>query len=103
MPMEHESGGQFLVASPTLYETMIEIVRSLVVQTFAQLGALCDDELRETILIRDGNYCGRRFEAEGGVAVWFVEEGQIKFYGTDGSVIRVIDAQATPTALRRAA
>lgn len=82
---------------------MTEYIRSLVVQTFAELGVECGDELRETILIRDGNYCGRRFETESGMAVWFVEEGQIKFYGADGSVIRVADAQATPTALRRAA
>jgi hypothetical protein len=83
---------------------MTEFVRNLVAQTFTQLGVDGRDELRETILIRDGNYCGRRFEAEGGAAVWFVEEGQIKFYGTDGSVIRVIDAEAAPAAeLRRAA
>jgi hypothetical protein len=101
--MEQESGGEFLKAGPMLYGTMTEFVRSLVAQTFAELGVDCRDALRETILIRDGNYCGRRFATEDGMAMWFVEEGQIKFYGADGSVIRVIDAQAAPAALRRAA
>jgi hypothetical protein len=82
---------------------MTEYVRNLVTQTFAQLGA-GDEELRETILIRDGNYCGRRFESARGVAVWFVEESQIKLYSADGSLVRVMEAQAAPPLeLRRAA
>jgi len=78
-----------------------EAIRNLVSQTFEQLGI--DGEPRETILIRDGNYCGRRFETDSAAAVWFVEEGEIKFYGTDGAVIRVIDAQPVHAPLRMAA
>ena len=50
------------------------------------LGAnpLCDTV--ETILIRDGCYCGRRLECDGLRAVWFVEENQLKFFHRDGSL-----------------
>ncbi len=43
--------------------------------------------MNETILIRDGHYCGRRFQAEHGHAVWFLEENLIKVYLSDGQVI----------------
>ena len=45
---------------------------------------------RESLLLRDGLYCGRRFEAEGGHALWFVEEDQLKIFGPDGRVLQVM-------------
>lgn len=83
---------------------MTDSIRSLVSQTLSQLGMTEESEPRETILIRDGNYCGRRFETDHGYAVWFVEEGEIKFYDSDGAVIRTVDGhQAPQEALRKAA
>ncbi len=35
----------------------------------------------ESIVIRDGFYCGRRFSATSHHAVWFVEEDELKIYG----------------------
>lgn len=46
--------------------------------------------LRETLLIRDGNYCGHRFTLEAANAVWFVEEDEIKFYAADGGLAQII-------------
>jgi hypothetical protein len=65
-------------------------IREYVHALFAELrfGAL--EEGRETILIRGGNYCGRRFEAEQGYAVWFAEEDQLKFVDANGRVTRVV-------------
>lgn len=74
-------------------EIATQSIRSLVTETFAMLG-VNRPEPQERILIRDGNYCGRRFEVDGLAAVWFVDEGQIKFYGAVGAVIKVIDCQA---------
>jgi hypothetical protein len=71
-------------------------VRQLVAATFADLGIDAAAELRETILIRGGIYCGRRFEAESAHAVWFVEENQVKFYRDDGSVALVLEPAETP-------
>jgi hypothetical protein len=66
------------------------LVRDCVLQTFADLGIDASEDLRETVLIRGGMYCGRRFESEEGAALWFLEEDQLKFIGADGSVLRVI-------------
>jgi hypothetical protein len=63
-------------------------VRGLIRETFNRLGA-DGDEIRETILIRDGYYCGRRYQRGGLQAIWFIEENQLKFHAQDGSVLEV--------------
>jgi hypothetical protein len=40
--------------------------------------------VRETILIRQGHYCGRRLSASGFSAIWFIDESQIKLIDADG-------------------
>ena len=64
-------------------------VRTLVQSEFHRMGSEKEPILTETILIRDGVYCGRRFHAEGLEAIWFVEEGQIKFFGSSGAFSHV--------------
>ncbi|MEQ8788089.1 MAG: hypothetical protein RIC55_17405 [Pirellulaceae bacterium] len=64
-------------------------VRTIVENTLLELGAGADSEPLESILIRNGYYCGRRFDRDGIQAVWFIEENEIKFYGKDGSVQHV--------------
>ena len=58
----------------------IDEIRRQVSETFAGMEIPEPDQFRETLLIRHGNYCGRRFEADGAYAIWFLEEDQIKFY-----------------------
>jgi len=83
---------------------LTDVVRQRVSEVFAELQLEEPDQYRETILIRGGNYCGRRFEVLGGHAIWFVEENQLKFYGPDGGLIRVVQPNsATPIAARFAA
>lgn len=82
--------------------SMTERVRRFVSQALAQLGQADAGEMRESILIRDGYYCGRRFETDAGAAIWFVEENQVKVYRADGSMTQVLDADA-PLEERRAA
>jgi hypothetical protein len=65
-------------------------VRRLVTHAFAELGTPPHSELRETILIRDGGYCGRRFETDEAAAIWFVEENQLKLFRGDGTLARVV-------------
>jgi hypothetical protein len=69
---------------------LTEGVRRLVASAFTELGAAPDAELRETILIRNGGYCGRRFESEAAAAIWFVEENQLKVFRADGTLDRVV-------------
>ena len=56
----------------------------------------------ESILIRDGYYCGRRFRLGELEAIWFVDEDQLKVYD-EGSLVRVIDSVSQPQARRIAA
>jgi hypothetical protein len=67
--------------------------------TFAELGVADDQAVRETLLVCGGNYCGRRFKADEGQAVWFFEENQVKFYAADGSIARVlqVEPESQPT------
>ena len=59
-------------------------VRSHVRGVFLQHGASQEDPIEEAILIRDGFYCGRRFQCGELKAVWFVEEDQLKIYNQEG-------------------
>ncbi|TWU35681.1 hypothetical protein Q31b_51160 [Novipirellula aureliae] len=43
----------------------------------------------ESMLIRDGFFCGRCFQANGFRAVWFMEEDELKIYADDGKLQRV--------------
>ncbi len=68
------------------YAHLTEEVRQHTRRRLEALGAAPGAELIETILIRDGYYCGRRFECDGFSAVWFVEENELKVHHRDGSV-----------------
>lgn len=70
----------------------VERVRHQVRAHLAEFGATHLDGLQETILIRDGHYCGRRFRADNFLATWFAEENEIKIYGPDGGVLTVLSA-----------
>ena len=59
---------------------VVERVRQIVKDTFAQRGLMSFNDFCETILIRDGFYCGRCFACGDFRAVWFLEENAIKFF-----------------------
>jgi hypothetical protein len=88
---------------PILFGVCIALVAANV-YLFLQLDQVRTDmsKMRESILIRDGYYCGRRFETDAGAAIWFVEENQVKVYRADGSMTQVLDTDA-PLDERRAA
>jgi hypothetical protein len=72
---------------------LTDSVRRQITQVFVDLGDIEPVELRETIMIRDGSYCGRRFEGRAASAVWFAEENQIKVFRADGTIARVVEAR----------
>ena len=80
-----------------------ERVRQLVTDAFASLGVAHPDQFRESILMHGGHYCGRRFEAAGAHAVWFVEENQIKVVTNDGRAQVLSAEEQRPLPTRRAA
>ncbi|MCG8652422.1 MAG: hypothetical protein MI861_21455 [Pirellulales bacterium] len=60
----------------------------------------------ESILIRDGFYCGRRFDLGAYRAVWFLEEDQLKIYARGGDLVCVLlgaDIETTPAEDHRSA
>jgi hypothetical protein len=64
-----------------------ESIRHQVRRMFEQHGAPTDCDMCESLLIRDGFFCGRKFELDGMQAVWFVEEHEVKIHDRDGKVL----------------
>jgi len=85
-----------------LHTQLTQQVRHLVRAALSDLGLPADEELHETILITHGHYSGRRFEAECGHAVWFLEEGQIKVFDTSGKLHQTLRLPASESAKRAA-
>ena len=56
------------------------------------LGVSSPVELHETLLIRNGLFCGRKFQCEGHLVVWFIEEDEIKFFSPCGELLRAQSA-----------
>jgi hypothetical protein len=50
--------------------------------------------LRETILIRNDFYCGRRFFTPNHHAIWFIEEDELKIYHRSGNLMCVLNGPA---------
>jgi hypothetical protein len=86
---------------------LLEAIRQLVRRTFADLGTAGEFEVTERLLLREDMYCGRRFQAGGLQAIWFIEEDEIKFHAKDGSVVYVMSSSDAESLLemeqRRAA
>ena len=82
---------------------VLQRVRSVIRETFTEFGASPDEGWSESMLIRDGFFCGRRFKCAGLQAVWFMEEQEVKFFDRDGGVVRVLDLATEAAAPRRAA
>lgn len=53
----------------------------------ADRGVVSSEGIRETLLIRDGFYCGRKFSLEGYSLIWFVEEDQIKVFDKENALL----------------
>jgi hypothetical protein len=47
-------------------------------------------EIVESILLRDGHYCGRKFRFDEGHAIWKCGEPQLSIYSGDGILVRRI-------------
>lgn len=97
-----EQSSRFGVA-PMPHAELTQYVRQLVAEAFARANMPQPTEFTESILIKGGNYCGRRFVGTGGHAIWFVEENQVKVYSAEGRLAHVISTLMPQTPMRRAA
>ena len=86
---------------------MLERIRTAISAELVSLGVTDVADLRETILIRNGLFCGRKFECQGHHVVWFIEENEIKFFGPQGNLLRAASPEQcvgeAPRIERRAA
>lgn len=73
------------------HSQQLELVRNLVRERFAHFGLPPEQATCETILIREGFYCGRRFHCDSWRAIWFVEEHVVKFYTSEGDFRESVD------------
>ena len=79
-------------------------IRQIIENTFASLSPPPNQILAESLLIRDGHYCGHKFANSALTAVWFHEEDQIKVRSKDGQLLMVVKPSETEaTAPLRAA
>ncbi|MCA9126333.1 MAG: hypothetical protein KDB22_04570 [Planctomycetales bacterium] len=92
--------------------TPVEKIRSAVASQLSSFGVKDPGTIHESILIRNGLFCGRKFKCEGYDVVWFLEEDEIKFFGPCGDLLSTLSAvaciqkyeqEARPTDERRAA
>ena len=81
----------------------LDVVRGCVRRWFDRFGANVSESICESILIRDGHYCGRRFDCGGWCAVWFSEENEVKLYDRHGALLHTEQPAAEPLRQLRAA
>jgi hypothetical protein len=74
-------------------------IRKLVEQTFQSLRSAPQELTRETFLIREGHYCGHRYESDELSAVWFLEEDEIKVFGENGGLLLVLQPSQPPSSI----
>jgi hypothetical protein len=76
-------------------------VRELIRQLLIAEGARGEGKREESLLIRDGAFCGHRISLDGFRAVWFVEEDQVKLFDPAGRLL--MSVQPSTVQHRRAA
>lgn len=74
--------------------TPVERIREAVAGHLRSLGAQGLEALHETILIHQGLFCGRKFQCDGYLVVWFIEEDEIKFFSPCGELLKATTAIA---------
>ncbi len=65
----------------------LETVRTYLETWFSQSHPNQKWSVTESILIRGGHYCGRRFAFDPYSAIWFVEENELKVFAANGEVV----------------
>lgn len=68
-------------------------VRELVIRTFEYFDVVLESpwDLDEKILIDDGRYSARTYQADGYMAMWLLDIGIVQFYDEDGNMLRTVN------------
>ena len=75
---------------------LTQFVRRLVADALLSHCGPHENAVQESIVIRNGVYCGRRFQTAGGYAIWFVEENQVKVFEDGGRLVDVLQLELDP-------
>lgn len=67
--------------------TPVGRIRHAIIGQLSRLSGVPMPAPQESILIRNGLYCGRKFIWQGYEVVWFLEEDEIKFFGPCGNML----------------
>src|SRR5262245_30624103 len=90
--------------SPAMFHLQIlEAVRHQVSQAFERYKIADGSEPRESILLKGGIYCGRRFEVGTGYAIWNAQNDELKIFSINGKVLGFITEASAPSVALRAA
>jgi len=73
-------------------ETPVEKTRQAITWQLEGLGVQDVESMHESILIRDGLFCGRKFRCEEYQVVWFLDEDEIKFFSPVGELLKTSSA-----------
>ena len=76
------------------HATLTEAVRTAVRHRLGERMTETDATYSETVLLREGNYCGRCFRWGGWAAIWTLDAGEIRFFDADR---RLIESLPAPT------
>jgi len=63
-------------------------MRAAIATQLQQLGVQSPIDLHETLLISNGLFCGRKFQCDGHLVVWFIEEDEVKFFSPFGELLK---------------
>ena len=73
-------------------QTPVEKIRQAIAWQLSNLGVADVSDLRETMLIQNGLYCGRKFQCQAFEVVWFLEEDEIKFFSPSTELLHTTSA-----------
>ena len=65
---------------------------------FNELGAEPRTPIAESMLVRDGFLVGRQFQRDGIRIVWFFDAAELKVWGSNGKLLRVVALTGRATA-----
>lgn len=85
------------------HSQQLAVVRQIVAEFYSRHQHGSAPPLHEAIMIRCGLYCGRRFDAADGYAVWIADDDEVVFFDLGGNVQRVAAVTSAEQPSRRLA
>jgi hypothetical protein len=82
---------------------IVAAVRLKAVEAFRQFRLADGPETADSILLKGGIYCGRRFDVERGYAVWVAENDELRVFRHGGKLLTAIPHASQSNGVSRVA